>query len=229
MALLETGYGVIKLKGDAVWRLRSRFDLESFNPQDFFQTYKEMVDSLHQAPEWKEIITDNLDILKYAVGRNIKRQTKPYLRISRPGNTTDTVGIHRDTHYGATVNEWVLWVPLTDAVDGGELRILPGSHLNSDEFYPWVQEKSPDVERGSLKHWLGYMYAPKRMSAEVEDQCVPVPCKVGEAILFNCACVHGAKVNTSSNTRFSIDMRLVDASKPTQAHGIHGENYEAVC
>jgi hypothetical protein len=230
--MIEDGYAVITLKGSAVWRLKCGLMEElgssmlRFNPPDILPDYKRLVEKLHTMTEWKEIVRDNMDVLRFVVGPNLRRQRKPYMRIARPGVSSDPVQIHRDTHYGATPHEWVLWVPLTDAVGGSELCILPGSHTKPDEFYPWVQERSPDVERGSVKHWLGYMYAPKRMSKEVEDQCVPVPCRVGEALLFNAACVHGAKGNSSGHTRFSIDMRLVDASKPIQQHGIHGDVYE---
>ena len=227
-----SGFYKFKLQGDSIWQLKSRIldetgiGLMGLNPEDLLPTYKLLAEFVQKSPEPKQIALENIEFIKSVVGSGLKLQRKPYLRILRPGNTEDSVGIHRDTHYGATNDEWVLWVPLTSAVNGGELGILPGSHLKSDEDYPWTQEPNPDVKQGSLKHWLGYMYAPKKMGKEVEGQCIPIPCKVGEAILFNAACVHGSKLNTSSWTRVSIDMRLADKNKPTSQHGIHGEFYE---
>lgn len=229
----ETGYKVIDLHGESVWRLRNALSdragsLEAFNPPNLTEKHLELAKLLHGLPEWKSIVTENIEQLQEVIGGSLKRQRKPYLRIARPGRTEDQVGIHRDTHYGATSDEWVLWIPLTPAIDGAELGVLPGSHLQSDEAYPWKQIKHPDVERLSNKHWLGFMYAPKKMGRDVEDQCEPIPCKLGQAILFNCACVHGQNINASPGTRFSVDMRLVRSDAQLTPHGIHGEVYEEI-
>lgn len=226
------GYEVIRLRGSAPARLRGRVEsmlgtLEDYAPQGDISAEQVAVSKrLHAMPEWKEILVENADQFRSVVGENLMYQQEPYLRIARPGCTQDQVGIHRDTHYGSSEHEWVLWVALTDTQPGAELRILPGSHLAADDAYPWTQGESEDCEQGSDRHWLGFRYAPKRMSAAVEAATVPVPCKVGEAILFNCNAVHGQIVNSSSRTRFSVDVRIVDASaKIDVKRGIHGNIY----
>ena len=227
------GYEVINLKGEAMHRLRGRMwallgDLESYAPEgDITKAQVEASKKLHAMPEWRELLRDNAETLKAVVGEELLYQREPYLRIARPGRREDQVGIHRDTHYGTSEYEWVLWVALTDATDGAELRILPGSHLKPDSAYPWTQEPSEDCTKGSDKHWLGFRYAPKRMSAEVEAATVPVPCKVGQAILFNCNAVHGQIANAATWTRMSIDIRVVDARARIKLdRGVHGDLYE---
>ncbi len=230
---LLPGYQVIKLEGDAVFRWRARFSnwvsikLEDYDHPDFTKNQVELTKKLHSCWEWKEIIEDNAEQLKgFTQIKDIIYQKEPYLRIARTDHPEDNIGIHRDTHYGATENEWVVWVPLTDSISGGELRILPCSHREPEEAYPWTQSNDPAVEKGSEKHWLGFRYAPKKMSKEVEDSCVRVPCFFGEAILFNCACVHGQIVNKAPWTRFSVDIRIADKNSDIQRNrGLHGDIY----
>lgn len=223
------GYGVFALAGDDVFALRIELRdlagrLESYAPEDFGGRNVEIVKAFHRLEHWKAILGQNRAQLEAVVGAELMYQREPYMRILRTGRLEDSVGIHRDTHYGASLDEWVLWIPLTHAINGAELTILPGSHLKPEDAYPWTQQQG-DCERGSERHWLGFMWAPKRMDKSVEDQCVPVPCRVGEAILFNTNCVHGIKVNQAPWTRWSIDIRLVEAAKVRQ-RGVHGEMFE---
>lgn len=229
MLTVEEGFSVFELDGNDAAGLRRELaklagPLETYAPEDFTKRNLELVRAMHQLPQWRNSLRKNRGVLEEVVGPELMYQREPYMRILRRDRPDDSVGFHRDTHYGAALDEWVLWMPLTDAVDGAELRILPGSHLEPEEAYPWTQEQG-DCERGSARHWLGFMWAPKRMAKEVERQCIPVPCMVGEAILFNTNCVHGIEVNRAPWTRWSIDIRLVDASKVRQ-RGIHGEMFE---
>lgn len=225
---MAQGYAVFALEGDDVFELRIELrklagQLERYSPEGFENRNIEVVKAFHGLPQWREIVRKNREEIERVVGRPLMFQREPYMRILRHGRPEDSVGIHRDTHYGASTDEWVLWVPLTNAINGAELTILPGSHLKPEEAFPWKQERG-DCERGSDRHWLGHMYAPKRMAREVEDQCVPVPCMVGQAIIFNTNCVHGIRENRAPWTRWSIDIRLVEAGK-VQQRGIHGEMF----
>lgn len=231
MGINETGYQVIDLDGDDVFELRRAVrqqvgPLESYSPEDMTSRCVELVRAFHQMPYWRRILERNRAAIEPVVGPELMIQREPYMRVLRPGRPEDSVGIHRDTHYGAALEEWVLWVPLTNAVRGAELRILRGSHKEPEDAYPWRQEAG-DCERGSDRHWLGFMYAPKRMAREVEARCEPVPCVVGQAILFNTHCVHGIEVNQASWTRWSIDIRVVARANVRQ-RGVHGQMFEAL-
>ena len=229
---LKVGFVRFDLKGDAAFRLKGRLEthvgpLEHYDSADFTKDHVDLTKKLHQMWEWREVLQDNLSQIRYFTGIDkLLYQKEPYLRIARTDRPEDNIGIHRDTHYGASIEEWVLWFPLTNAIKGGELRILGGSHNDPEERYPWVQEENPEVEKEGDKHWLGFRYAPKKMSAETEALCSPVPCFVGEAILFNCACVHGQKVNKAPWTRFSVDVRITDKDSNAQkTRGLHGDLY----
>lgn len=230
--IADDGYAVLKLHGWATSWLRVLVTdmlgpLETYAPPgDISQDQIRVSKALHAAPEWRELLQENADALRAVMGPDLLYQQEPYLRIARPGRPEDQVGIHRDTHYGTSDKEWVLWVPLTEATHGAELRILPGSHTKPMDAYPWTQVVNEDCPKGSDKHWLGFRYAPKRMSAEVEAATLPVPCHVGEAILFNCAAVHGQIVNEAPWTRFSLDIRLVAADADINvSRGVHGNIY----
>jgi ectoine hydroxylase-related dioxygenase (phytanoyl-CoA dioxygenase family) len=173
--------------------------------------------------EWLEIVKENSYNLKWFVGPDLMYQKEPYLRIARPNKKEDNIGIHRDTDYGASKDEFVFWIPFVDALNGAALRIYP----DSDKMeFPYVQTQNDDAPKGSVKHWLGFRYAPKKYSKEIEDQCIPVHCPFGSAILFNCNVIHGQVENTERWTRFSTDIRLVDArGEFTKSRGLHGEIY----
>lgn len=231
----KIGFLCFKLNGDAVFRLKARMEgqigkLEDFDSENFTQEHVKLTKKLHEMWEWKEIIEENADRIKHFAGiSTLLYQKEPYLRIARSFVREDNIGIHRDTHYGATTDEWVLWIPLTAATAGGELKLIAGSHNEGDDVYPWTQEPDPTVEVGSDKHWLGFRYAPKKMSKETEDKCSSVPCFLGEAILFNSGCVHGQIVNRAPWTRFSIDIRVCDVNANVQkTRGLHGEIYASL-
>jgi len=228
------GYEVLSLLGNSVYRLRDRLEsrlgiLAHYAPEEIIEQQVQTSKHLYGLREWRDILVDNAGILTGLLGPDLLCQREPYLRIARPWKPEDQIGIHRDTHYGASSSEWVLWIPLTNATDGAEMRILPGSHREPEEAYPWTQEQNATCERGSDRHWLGFRYAPKRMSSEVEARTVPIPCRVGEALLFNSACVHGQVLNTAPWTRVSIDIRLVPASTPVEhERGIRLNFYESL-
>ena len=226
------GYELLTLRGDAVYRLRDRMaailgSLWSYAPESMIEPQVAASKRLHRMAEWLEIIEELAPVLTEVVGADLLYQKEPYLRIARPGRREDAIGIHRDTHYGASPSEWVVWVPLTNATDGAELRIMPNSHLLPESAFPWTQDGPADCEKGSDKHWLGFRYSPKRMAPDVEAMALPVPCRLGQAILFNSACVHGQVVNAAPWTRVSIDIRVVDAKAEIQGRrGLHGDLYE---
>lgn len=226
------GYKVFKLNPDPVYRLKRELakltgPLESYQAWDekeWTTTHVFITKRFHEM-DWLSILKENRKAVERVIGEFLY-QKEPYLRIARPNRPEDNIGIHRDTDYGASKNEWVLWIPLTDAIKGAELGILPGSHLKD---YEYTQEVNEDVQKGSDKHWLGFRYAPKRFSKDIEDQVQPIRCMVGEAILFNCACIHGQNVNKAPWTRFSIDVRVVNKEAEfTKARGMHGEIYASL-
>jgi len=171
----------------------------------------------------RAILTCEFASITRLAGLDLLVQTVPFVRISRPGIAEDNIGFHRDTWYGDTPYELSCWIPLTDTDVGNCLRICPGSHLWSEAEHPVEQFNRIDVSKGSAKHDLGFLYAPKRLVERVD--MAPLPLKVGQMVVFSLALLHGQEVNSSTATRFSIDIRLANKYAPIKLQRSRSENY----
>lgn len=161
------------------------------------------------------IIGSHLGYFQRLLGSDIHIQSKPFLRISRPGAADDNIGFHRDTWYGDTPYEISVWIPFTDTDEGNALRVAPGSHIWSEATHPVERFDRPDVQKGSTKHSLGFIYSPpKRLAHPVE--MLPLPVCVGQMIVFSLALLHGQEVNRSTRTRVSMDVRLANSLAPVK-------------
>lgn len=177
-----------------------------------------------------DLIRENQTFFNRFIGQDLHVQKFPYLRIARPNKHQDNIGIHRDTHYGSSPYELSVSVPFTDNGDLGSLGVISGTHLLSESALPVTQLKSEDVDRGSIKHKLGFLYAPKMMSDEVRESVKPVPLIVGQALIFSLSLVHGQEVNLSKATRFQSDIRVVNSMAPIQwERSVHQDYYESLC
>ncbi|WP_345532434.1 phytanoyl-CoA dioxygenase family protein [Viridibacterium curvum] len=187
--------------------------------------------SFYQASEFgPKLIEENLSFFKSLIGPDLHVQKFPYLRIARPGKPQDNIGIHRDTHYGSSPFELSVSIPFTDNGELGSLGVVSGTHLMSEAALPVTQFKSEDVERGSVKHKLGFLYSPKLMSDEVRASVTPVPLRPGQALAFSLSLVHGQEVNRSAITRFQSDIRVVNSMAPIQwERSVHADYYKPLC
>ena len=103
---------------------------------------------------------------------------------------------------------------------------MSGSHAKTEAEYPTVERDSSHA-KGSEGHKLGFLYAPKKLVDHIDSQ--PVPLQVGEALIFGSALVHGQEVNRSADTRFSVDVRLVNSFAPIQwERNVHADYYEVL-
>lgn len=176
------------------------------------------------------IVKCSVDSFNALLGLDLHIQKYPYVRISRPQQHQDNIGIHRDTHYGCSPYEVSVSIPFTTVPTEGSLGVLSGTHLLSEEAFPVEQIKSADVEKNSTKHKLGFLYAPKVMSDEVRTSVKPVTLKVGQALAFSLSLVHGQEVNQSKATRISTDVRLVNSFAPIEwSRNVHSDYYEPFC
>ena len=82
----------------------------------------------------------------------------------------------------------------------------------------------PDVEKGSVKHSLGFIYNPPKRLIK-EPPTIPVPVKPGQMIVFSLALLHGQRVNTSVRTRVSMDCRLANSLAPIALSRSRDANY----
>ncbi len=178
----------------------------------------------------KPIIEAQLSLLKPFVGLDLFVQRNPYLRMARPGKPQDNIGYHRDTYYGGSPYELSILVPYVDIAAPSALQVMTGSHTLPEDYFPTTQIKNPDtnVQKGSPKHQLGFLYAPKVMDSSIEKQMLAVPLKVGQAIAFSLSTVHGCVVNKGKATRWSSDIRVMNAFAPVDLSA-RPDYYEPLC
>jgi hypothetical protein len=178
----------------------------------------------------RAIVERNLELFRDLAGADLNVQRRPYLRAVRPGRPADAQPLHRDTYYGASPYELSVLVPFTSMDATAAMRIVPGSHLEPDAAYPFRQTASADVTMRSPRHELGYPYAPRLLDPALDARAVPVPLRVGQAAIFGLALVHGGGVNDGAHTRFSTDIRVVNAWAPVRmSRGVDAEYFEPLC
>lgn len=175
-----------------------------------------------------QVIIDNLPLFTRLVGPDIHLQTNPYLRIVRPGKSTDNIGFHRDTFYGGSPHEISLVIPFVDLNEKNALHVEAGSHKKAEADIPLIQEQSQDVTKGSAKHQIGFLYAPKRISPDYSLNMQPVPLHVGQILAFSLATLHGTEGNYSDTTRWSTDVRIMNSYAPVDLSA-RPHYYKALC
>lgn len=167
---------------------------------------------------------------KELLGRDLLIQANPYLRMTRPFKKQDNIGYHRDTFYGGSPYEVSVLVPFVDLEAESSLRVMSESHFLPESLFPTnqVQNEDREVTKGSDKHKLGFLYAPKLMDPSIEEKMQAIPLKVGQALLFSLSTVHGSVENRGRVTRWSSDMRVLNALAPVDLSA-RPDYYETLC
>ena len=176
------------------------------------------------------IIEQNKQLLIQLIGPDLHVSKYPYLRIARPNKAQDNLGYHRDTYYGASPFELSVHVPFVDLDAAGALGVISESHVAPESAFKWQQVQSETVTKGSMKHKLGFLYAPKIMESTIAAQVEPIPLATGQALIFSLSIVHGQEVNCAGITRFSSDIRVVNSLAPIQwERSVHKDFYTPLC
>ncbi len=177
-----------------------------------------------------EIVRRNLALVQPLTGIDLHVQSYPYLRVTRPSRRRDCVGLHRDTHYGASPYELALVIPFTDITPASGLRVVSGSHLEPESAYPFTQQPNAGFEVGSKRHRLGFPYAPRTLDPSLAGRAEPVTVAVGQVLLFSLSLVHGALENESGRTRVSTDVRVANSFAPVAwGRGVRADYYRPLC
>ena len=245
--LAETGWAVVDLPNPAPV-LRARDHLLASLRRTFpdladLDSYHEAVDDSCHVDALFELATEfwnarlgpaiigqNLDFFRRLVGPDLYVQRQPYLRCVRPGRREDAAPLHRDTYYGASPYEVSVLVPFTAMTADGAVRAIRGSHLEADAAYPFQQAPAIEGALGSPRHRLGYPYAPRLLDPALQARAEPVPVGVGQAMLFGLSLVHGGGVNDGTRTRFSADIRIVNALAPVRlGRGVDPQYFVPLC
>ena len=158
----------------------------------------------------KKFFIENQLIFEGLLGGPFLYQDAPYLRIARPNRYEDNIGFHKDTMYGGYPEELSVVIPITPITeDGMALQVMDKSHLIPDAEFAYTQTVSEDVQKGDEKNNLGFLYAPKILDKSKLNMHPVV--QQWNALVFYLSTVHGQEINTSRNTRWTIDTRIVRA------------------
>ncbi|MFN8634353.1 MAG: phytanoyl-CoA dioxygenase family protein [Chloroflexota bacterium] len=200
----------------------------SGRPDVTLETYHQIADDDQQHHDYQFQLTELFRARRYAygvlaaqdaffrpfLGPDLLVQVSPYLRMARPGKLQDNIGYHRDTFYGASPYELSVWIPYVDLPAESSLSVLSGSHVRPESDFPVTQTQSAEVTKGSNLHKIGFPYAPKVMDPAPLAGIVAVPVKLGQALVFSLATVHGSTHNGGTTTRWSTDIRVANALAP---------------
>jgi len=183
---------------------------------DLFHTNMQIkITELYREQKWgPKIIEKQLPFFSDLLGPDLFVQSNPYLRITRPDKPQDNIGYHRDTFYGGSPYELSVLVPFVDVPAESSLSVLSGSHTSPEDAYQTNQIIDEEVTKGSAKHQLGFLYAPKLMDNSIEERMEPIPLKVGQALVFSLSTVHGSRLNKGPVSRWSSDVRVMHAMAP---------------
>lgn len=230
MSFVEKGYTIFDLSEASTALIRECTDewggLDMIPDGDINEFQAEGRDALCKLP--RSVVELELDFFRNLMGADLHIQREPFLRIARPGRDLDNIGYHRDTWYGDTPYEVSVWFPLTDTIESNALRVAPGSHLWPEHEWETEVAGRTDVERGSLKHSLGFVVGQKKLRNAAE--MVPLPVRVGQCIVFSLSLLHGQEVNQSPFTRVSMDVRVANSWAPIRWSRSRDPNYyEPLC
>jgi len=136
--------------------------------------------------------------LEALVGNELAMQLRVNLSIQFPDDTSSLLPVHADTWAGDSPYEVVVWLPLVNCYGTKAMYLLPPNKAedlnknfaesagkNSEELYLSI---SDDVK------WLDVNY--------------------GEVLVFDQALPHGNRVNTESETRWSMNCRFKGVFTP---------------
>ncbi len=155
-----------------------------------------------------------LSVFRAFIGPDLHIQGQPYLRISRPGKSTDNIGLHRDTFYGQSPYEVTVHIPFTTVDADSALCVADDTHLNAEADFEVVSKGKADWDKGSPRHLMGFPYAPKKILDDLGTRLHSVPLQLGQAMIFTPALIHGQEVNRGDTTRVSTDLRIVNSLAP---------------
>lgn len=180
------------------------------------QWQSHMHNFFHEKKFARKIISAQKSFFEKLIGGDLLVQEKPYLRLTRPFKRQDNIGYHRDTFYGGSPYEVSVLVPYVNLEPESSLSVMDGSHILSEKLFPTVQIQNPDSEitKGSQKHKMGFPYAPKVLDPSFEANMRPIPLKIGQALFFSLSTLHGSVENRGRNTRWSTDIRVLNALAP---------------
>ena len=138
-------------------------------------------------------------LLQSIVGNELAMQNKVNLSIQQPGDQTSVLEMHSDAWTGDSPFQVVLWVPLTNSTGTNAMYLL--SPEKSIEAYGRVR-------RGELPSMSEIHIAYKSFFK-------PIEVTFGDILVFDSNCLHGNQLNTTSESRWSLNCRFTSLMAPS--------------
>lgn len=135
--------------------------------------------------------------LSAILGPDILIQTKLNLSIQLPGDTNSQLDLHSDCWAGDSSFQINLWIPLTACFGSNSMFLFS---RNKTLKCLRMLSRDPVLPRNEL-------------TAEIKDSDFLTLPK-GEAVIFNPGLIHGNVVNTTDQTRVSINIRFKNLFSP---------------
>jgi len=130
-----------------------------------------------------------LDII---VGNELAMQARLNLSIQMPGDNSSLLPVHADVWSGDSPYEVVVWLPLVNCSGTKSMFLLPPNQTNQ------ALQRPDGINSDSSEQLF------KLISKEVEW----IDINYGQVMLFNQNLPHGNRINTTKETRWSINCRF---------------------
>ena len=149
--------------------------------------------------------------LETIVGNELAMQLRVNLSIQFPNDDSSLLPVHADTWSGDSPFEVVVWIPLVDCYGSKTMYLLP-------------PEQNKDIERTFA---LDSGNSSEDLYQKISDQVHWLEVKYGEVLIFNQALPHGNRINTETETRWSMNCRFKSVFTPYGEKKL-GEFFEPV-
>jgi sporadic carbohydrate cluster 2OG-Fe(II) oxygenase len=138
-------------------------------------------------------------LVQRVVGNELAMQNKLNLSVQQPGDQTSVLEMHSDVWTGDSPFQIVLWVPLTNSTGTNAMYLLDPAR--SAEAYARVRS-------GELSSMTG-------IHSEYKNHLRPIEVRFGEVLIFDSNCLHGNQLNTTQNSRWSLNCRFTSLLAPS--------------
>jgi len=134
--------------------------------------------------------------LEILCGNELAMQRKINLSIQLPNDNSSLLPIHSDVWSGCSPFEVVLWVPLVDVYDSKSMFIFP-KNINDKVYKKFSLYKNSQILFDKYKKQIKFLNL-----------------KFGQGIIFAHSIIHGNIVNSTNETRWSLNSRFKSLMSP---------------
>ena len=193
-------------KEDFLNNIQNHLSLETLN-EFRLALYFALNNEAWLRPTYFSLVRSTLEEL---VGNELAMQNRVNLSINMPNDNSSLVTLHSDSFGGDSPFQVVVWIPLVGVEGNKSVYVLPPE--KNREVVPRLSEYGDN----------GGMAA---IFEEIKDEVIYAELKYGEALIFTPNILHGADVNTSEHTRWSMNVRFKGLFTPYTSYEKQIGNY----